>query len=164
MSHKSLPLVALALRSLADAIDAMTSIDKPADPGPITKAQVDACRPSPAPASAAEPEQETQVDAPAAAPKRGRPAKAKEEAAPPAPAPKVEEPTGYTPGELAVAARTKFTSLVSLDQELAIELLTEYKVAKFRELPAEKHAAFLDATEKKMAVAQKRAAAKAALE
>lgn len=168
MSNKSLPLVALALRSLADAIDAMTSIEKPADPGPITKAQVEACRPAPAPA--VEPEQETQVDpAPApAARKPGRPAKAKEEAAPAAPEPKVEpkaeEATGYTPGELAVAARTKFTSLVSCDQDLAVELLTEFKVAKFREVPAEKHAAFLAATEKAMAKAQKRAAAKAALE
>lgn len=168
MSHKSLPLVALALRSLADAIDAMTSIEKPADPGPITKAQVEACRPAPAPA--VEPEPETQVDpAPApAARKPGRPAKAKEEAAPAAPEPAKVEPkaeeTGYTPGELAVAARTKFTSLVSCDQDLAVELLTEFKVAKFREVPAEKHAAFLAATEKAMAKAQKRAAAKAALE
>lgn len=179
MSHKSLPLVALALRSLADAIDAMTSIEKPADPGPITKAQVEACRNSVTPtpntyadkAPAVEPEQETQVDpAPApAARKPGRPAKAKDEGAPAAPKqekvePKAEEATGYTPGELAVAARTKFTSLVSCDQDLAVELLTEFKVAKFREVPAEKHAAFLAATEKAMAKAQKRAAAKAALE
>lgn len=145
----SLDALADTLHAQAAALRGMISADIPAGSG--TDADKPAARRGRPPKVETAPAVEAEPTPSPAAPATADKAKAVE------PKPAAPSEPGMTPGELAVAAKTRFTSLIAVDTDAAVEVLKAFNVAKFSLLPAERHAEFYAATAKALDAAQAKA-------